>query len=188
MIGSCQRQQQPEHRDCPSAVRRCRDTIWRRRRGSQHGTISGLMTAAHGRSPADSTSFRPFHAWITALAGLAFLGNGLDLALVSFSLPGMRAEFGLSPAEVGYILPMGGIGQLLGFHRGRRARRPDRTPAGVRPERLPGGTRHRARSAGAQPGRLRHPAVDRRYGNRRGSTGRQRTAQRACAAGVSRVG
>ena len=42
------------------------------------------------------------------------MGNGLDLALVSFSLPGMRAELGLSPAEVGYILPMGGIGQLVG--------------------------------------------------------------------------
>ena len=42
------------------------------------------------------------------------MGNGLDLALVSFSLPGMRAELGLSPAEVGYILPMGGLGQLVG--------------------------------------------------------------------------
>ena len=72
------------------------------------------MTAADGHAQADATTFRPFHAWITALGGLAFLGNGLDLALVSFSLPGMRAELGLSPAEVGYILPMGGFGQLLG--------------------------------------------------------------------------
>src|SRR5688500_6421999 len=72
------------------------------------------MTPAQSRVQADSTSFRPFHAWITALAGLAFLGNGLDLALVSFSLPGMRAELGLSHAEVGYVLPMGGIGQLVG--------------------------------------------------------------------------
>ncbi len=63
---------------------------------------------------ADGTSFRPFHAWITALAGLAFMGNGLDLSVVSFSLTGMRAEFGLSTADVGYILPMGGLGQLLG--------------------------------------------------------------------------
>ena len=74
------------------------------------------MTAdsAAGPASADGAAFRPFHAWITALAGLAFMGNGLDLALVSFSLPGMRAELGLSPAEVGYILPMGGIGQLIG--------------------------------------------------------------------------
>ena len=72
------------------------------------------MATARGHTPPDSTTFRPFHAWITGLAGLAFLGNGLDLALVSFSLPGMRAELGLSPAQVGYILPMAGIGQLAG--------------------------------------------------------------------------
>ena len=72
------------------------------------------MATAESRASTESTAFRPFHAWITALAGLAFMGNGLDLALVSFSLPGMRAELGLTTAEVGYILPMGGIGQLIG--------------------------------------------------------------------------
>jgi putative MFS transporter len=72
------------------------------------------MTATRSRSPADGTTFRPFHAWITVLAGLAFLGNGLDLSVVSFSLTGLRAELGLSPADVGYILPLGGIGQLVG--------------------------------------------------------------------------
>ncbi|MGE3909940.1 MAG: MFS transporter [Chloroflexota bacterium] len=72
------------------------------------------MTALGRNGAADSTTFRPFHAWITALAGLAFMGNGLGLSVVSFALPGMRAELGLTPAQVGYILPMGGIGQLLG--------------------------------------------------------------------------
>lgn len=72
------------------------------------------MTAAGTARTADSTTFRPFHAWITLLAGLAFMGNGLDLSVVSFALPGMRAELGLSPAEVGYVLPMAGIGQLIG--------------------------------------------------------------------------
>jgi putative MFS transporter len=72
------------------------------------------MTSPTGHPTAATAAFRPFHAWITGLAGLAFLGNGLDLALVSFSLPGMRAELGLSAAEVGYVLPMSGIGQLIG--------------------------------------------------------------------------
>src|SRR5215207_9505897 len=72
------------------------------------------MTSSTGHVTPETSSFRPFHAWITGLAGLAFLGNGLDLALVSFSLPGMRAELGLSPAEIGWILPMAGIGQLTG--------------------------------------------------------------------------
>lgn len=71
-----------------------------------------MSRASH--ATADGSSFRPFHAWITALAGLAFLGNGLDLSVVSFSLTGMRAELGLSAADVGFILPMGGIGQLIG--------------------------------------------------------------------------
>ncbi|MFN8634441.1 MAG: MFS transporter [Chloroflexota bacterium] len=64
-------------------------------------------------APATPT-FRPFHAWITVLAGLAFMGNGLDLSVVSFSLTGIRAELGLTPSEVGYLLPMAGIGQLVG--------------------------------------------------------------------------
>jgi MFS transporter, putative metabolite:H+ symporter len=72
------------------------------------------MTSSIDRIASETSEFRPFHAWITALAGLAFLGNGLDLALVSFSLTGMRAELDLSAAEVGYILPMSGIGQLAG--------------------------------------------------------------------------
>lgn len=72
------------------------------------------MTASSAPRTPDTTTFRPFHAWITVLAGLAFMGNGLDLSVVSFALTGMRAEFGLTAADVGFILPMGGIGQLMG--------------------------------------------------------------------------
>lgn len=72
------------------------------------------MSAPARASTAPASAFRPFHVWITVLGGLAFMGNGLDLAVVSFSLPGMRAELGLSPAEVGYILPLAGLGQLIG--------------------------------------------------------------------------
>jgi MFS transporter, putative metabolite:H+ symporter len=77
-------------------------------------TSSTSRPSGPAARPADSTTFRPFHAWITILAGCAFMGNGLDLSVVSFALPGMRAELGLTPAEVGFVLPMGGIGQLLG--------------------------------------------------------------------------
>ena len=72
------------------------------------------MTAAPTPRTPDSTTFRPFHAWITILAGCAFMGNGLDLSVVSFALPGMRAEMNLTAGDVGFILPMGGIGQLIG--------------------------------------------------------------------------
>ena len=63
---------------------------------------------------ADGRVFRPFHARITLLAGLAFLANGMNLSIISFAIPGMRSEWGLSPSEVGYMLPMIGIGQLVG--------------------------------------------------------------------------
>jgi putative MFS transporter len=63
---------------------------------------------------ATGAAFRPFHAWITVLAGLAFMGNGMNLSVVSFAVLGMRDEWHLSPADIGYILPMTGIGQLLG--------------------------------------------------------------------------
>ena len=58
------------------------------------------MTASRAAGDeAASTAFRPFHAWITLLAGLAFLGNGMDLSIISFALPGMRAEWQLSPVS-----------------------------------------------------------------------------------------
>ena len=104
---------------------------------------------------ADSAPFRPFHAWITALAGLAFMGNGLDLALVSFSLPGMRAELGLSAGR-GRLHPADGRDRpACRRHRRRLAGRPDRPPAGVRADRLHGRARHRPGVARDQPGRVR---------------------------------
>jgi putative MFS transporter len=73
-----------------------------------------VTTSRAGGNAAASSAFRPFHAWITALAGLAFLGNGMDLSVISFALPGLRAEWQVSPSDVGYVLPMIGIGQLVG--------------------------------------------------------------------------
>ncbi len=57
---------------------------------------------------------RPFHWRITLLAGLAFAGNGIDAGVVSFALPGVRADWGLTPGELGLILPAIGLGQLIG--------------------------------------------------------------------------
>src|SRR3954447_13928225 len=76
--------------------------------------VRAAASDADGNQPTAIASFRPFHAWITLLTGLAFLGNGLDLSVISFSLPGMRSELGLSPAQLGSILPMNGFGQLVG--------------------------------------------------------------------------
>ena len=110
------------------------------------------------------------------------MGNGLDLALVSFSLPGMRAELGLSPAEVGYILPMAGIGQLTGaIAVGWLADKIGRRLAFMLSGCLAGlGIGLGALAPG--PLVLRCAALDRGHRNRRGCAGRQRAPQRACAA------
>jgi len=63
---------------------------------------------------AGSHAFRPFHLRILLLTSVAFLGNGIDASVLSFALPGMAGEWGLAPAEVAFVLPMLGIGQLLG--------------------------------------------------------------------------
>lgn len=75
---------------------------------------AATQPVAAARPSTAGTAFRPFHAWITILAGLAFLGNGMNLSVVSFAVLGMRREWDLSPADIGYILPMTGLGQLVG--------------------------------------------------------------------------
>jgi putative MFS transporter len=61
-----------------------------------------------------SEPLRPFHWGIAVFAGLAFAGNGIDAGVVSFALPGVRAEWGLSPGELSFIVPVTGVGQLIG--------------------------------------------------------------------------
>ena len=71
------------------------------------------MTAP-GASHAESTTFRPFHLRLLLLTSLAFFGNGIDASVMSFALPGMTREWRLAPADVAFVLPMLGIGQLIG--------------------------------------------------------------------------
>lgn len=48
------------------------------------------------------------------LASVAFAGNGIDIGVVSFALPGLRAEWDLTPAGLSLVLPAVGLGQCLG--------------------------------------------------------------------------
>jgi putative MFS transporter len=65
-----------------------------------------------GDSPAEA--LRPFHLRVALLASLAFGGNGIDAGVVSFAMPGVREEWGLTPLELGLLLSSLGIGQLVG--------------------------------------------------------------------------
>lgn len=71
------------------------------------------MTAA-GAAHADASAFRPFHLRLMLLTSLAFFGNGIDASVMSFALPGMTREWRLTPADVAFVLPMLGLGQLVG--------------------------------------------------------------------------
>ena len=68
--------------------------------------------SAVGGGPAEA--LRPFHLRVALLASLAFAGNGIDAGVVSFAMPGVREEWGLTPLELGLLLPSLGIGQLVG--------------------------------------------------------------------------
>ena len=53
--------------------------------------------------------------WLIAgLASLAFSGNGVAFAALSFALPGIRREWGLSPTELGLISACISVGQAVG--------------------------------------------------------------------------
>ncbi|MDP8922270.1 MAG: MFS transporter, partial [Chloroflexota bacterium] len=72
------------------------------------------MTASAGASRPEPAAFRPFHHRILLLTSLAFFGNGIDASVMSFALPGMTREWQLAPADVALVLPMLGVGQLIG--------------------------------------------------------------------------
>ncbi|HYM91378.1 MAG TPA: MFS transporter [bacterium] len=54
------------------------------------------------------------HGRITLIAGLAFASNGLNLGILSFALLGLKASWGLTPAQVGVVTGAAGLGQLIG--------------------------------------------------------------------------
>lgn len=57
---------------------------------------------------------RTLHGRVTLLAGLAFGSNGLNLGVISFALPGLRASWGLTPGQAGLLVMASGAGQLTG--------------------------------------------------------------------------
>jgi putative MFS transporter len=54
------------------------------------------------------------HWLITGLVSLAFAGNGVTLSAVSFALPGLGREWGLSTAELGVMTAAVSGGQVVG--------------------------------------------------------------------------
>lgn len=61
-----------------------------------------------------SLSRRPLHERVTFVAGLGFGANGVTLGVVSFALLGLRRDWGLTPAQAGFLTAAIGAGQLLG--------------------------------------------------------------------------
>jgi putative MFS transporter len=55
-----------------------------------------------------------FYWLVTALGSLAFAGNGVILAAISFAMPGLRREWGLTPVELGWVSAGVAAGQVCG--------------------------------------------------------------------------
>ena len=58
--------------------------------------------------------FGQFHWLITLLVSLAFGGNGITLSAISFALPGIGREWGLSSADLGAMTAVVSVGQVGG--------------------------------------------------------------------------
>lgn len=58
--------------------------------------------------------FGQFHWLITLLVSLAFGGNGVTLSAISFALPGIGHEWGLSSADLGLMTAVISGGQVIG--------------------------------------------------------------------------
>ena len=54
------------------------------------------------------------HGRVTLLAGLAFGSNGITLGVISYSLLGLKASWGLTPGQAGLLVMASGAGQLTG--------------------------------------------------------------------------
>ncbi|HLG70518.1 MAG TPA: MFS transporter [Chloroflexota bacterium] len=54
------------------------------------------------------------HRIVTLFGGLAFASMGMNTALVSFALLGMRSEWQLGPTQVSLVIASAGVGQLVG--------------------------------------------------------------------------
>jgi putative MFS transporter len=74
--------------------------------------LKGTIAAPVARRPV--RRFGQFHWLITLLVSLAFGGNGVTLSAISFALPGMRQEWGLSSADLGLMTATVSTGQVVG--------------------------------------------------------------------------
>jgi len=81
--------------------------------------MSALAQAGDGRT-LDVASFlgglkiTPFHKWLIFLSCLVTFFDGLDFALISFTLPYIRDEMQLTDAMMGYVSSAAFLGQMIG--------------------------------------------------------------------------
>ena len=62
----------------------------------------------------DALPLRAFHWRIVIVSGLGWLFDAFDSGLVSFVLPVLVKEWGLTPAQVGQTASMGLVGMFAG--------------------------------------------------------------------------
>ena len=77
------------------------------------------MAASADSRTLDVTAFldrgmTPFHKRLLIISCLVTFFDGLDFSLISFTLPYLREEMGLSDAMTGYVSSAAFLGQMIG--------------------------------------------------------------------------
>src|SRR6186997_290707 len=62
----------------------------------------------------DGVKFRPFHVRVMLIGALTMLVDGFDLGVLSWVLPKISDEFGVSRTSLTWVLSMQQVGMVLG--------------------------------------------------------------------------
>src|SRR3974377_775377 len=72
--------------------------------------LSEEMISARGERLALSRG----HVWVMSIAGLAHFSDAFDSLAIAFVLPVLVGLWKITPAEVGFLISAGYVGQILG--------------------------------------------------------------------------
>src|ERR671916_849920 len=80
---------------------------------AQEARASGPRTGGAAEA-IDSQALTPFNRKLLTVAGIGWLFDAMDVGLITFVLPALAVEWGLTPETRGLILSAGFLGMFVG--------------------------------------------------------------------------